>query len=260
MSDKHTVNGFMFLGNADNVYSANKTNPDWRTTVLAKAFLGAGTWTWLPNASWANAFRVGYARNNQKYIGVDVADQTAADLGLPTGVTDPPGFPGINNGYPQSLAINGFTALGSRNTELEGPQTSLEFNDTINYLTGNHNIRFGGMIIMQHQNGGSWADTRGRFGFGQGASGANARQRIDCLHERPDRVRGQHSRCVELLSSTWSGGGVRLRGPTRYTARPAATPDCRRRFCSTATTTRTLAIRCTRRSCRTTGASGRRSP
>ncbi len=73
MSDKHTVNGFMFLGNADNVYSANKTNPDWRTTVLAKAFLGAGTWTWLPNASWANAFRVGYARNNQKYIGVDVA-------------------------------------------------------------------------------------------------------------------------------------------------------------------------------------------
>ena len=174
MSDKHTINGFMFLGNADNVYSANKTNPDWRTTVLAKAFLGAGTWTWLPNASWANAFRVGYARNNQKYIGVDVADQTAADLGLPTGVTDPSGFPGINNGYPQSLAINGFTALGSRNTELEGPQTSLEFNDTINYLTGNHNIRFGGMIISQHQNGGSWADTRGRFGFGQGATGANA--------------------------------------------------------------------------------------
>ena len=175
LNDKHTINGFTFIGNADNIYSANKTNPDWRTRVKARASLGAGTWTWLPNASWANAFRVGYARNIQKYIGVDVGDLTAADLGLPTGVINPADFSGINNGYPQSLAINGFTALGSRNTELEGPHTSLEINDTINFLTGNHNIRFGGMIINQNQNGGSWGDSRGRFGFGQGAgSGGNS--------------------------------------------------------------------------------------
>jgi hypothetical protein len=172
LNDKHTVNGFMFIGNADNIYSANKTNPDWRTRVKARAYLFAGTWTWLPNASWANAFRVGYASNQQRYIGVDVGEHTAADLGLETGVISPPGFEGVNNGYPQSLAINSFTALGSRNTELEGPHTSLEFNDTINYLTGNHNIRFGGMILNQNQNGGSWGDSRGRFTFGQGASGS----------------------------------------------------------------------------------------
>jgi hypothetical protein len=176
LNEKNTVNFFMFIGNADNLYSANKPNPLWRTGVTAKSYLYAGTWTWLPNASWANAFRVGYARVIQKYRGqdnllqIDVVD----DLGLPTGVADPGGFEGVNKGYPQSLAINGFTALGSRNTELEGPQTSLEFNDTINYLIGNHNLRFGGLIIQQNQNGGSWADTRGRFGFGQGSQGAFA--------------------------------------------------------------------------------------
>jgi hypothetical protein len=176
LNDKNTINGFTFIGNADNLYSANKPNPLWRTGVTAKSYLAAGTWTWLPNASWANAFRVGYARVIQKYRGQDNLLQldVVKDLGLPTGVIDPQGFEGVNAGFPQSLAINGFTALGSRNTELEGPQTSFEINDTINYLIGNHNLRFGGMIIQQDQNGGSWADTRGRFGFGQGANSAGA--------------------------------------------------------------------------------------
>jgi len=170
LNDKNTFSGFAFVGNGDNIYSANKTQPIWRTSVVAKAKMFGGTWTFLPNAAWANAFRVGYVNNTQRYRGLDALEGTpAADLGLATGVTE---IPEINGGYPQSLAINGFTALGSRNTELEGPYTSLEFNDQISYLLGDHSLRFGGVILTNNQNGASWGDTRGRFGFGQSASGS----------------------------------------------------------------------------------------
>jgi hypothetical protein len=171
LNEKNTMSGFFFVGNGDNTYSANKTSPDWRTNVLARSYMVAGTWTYLPNAAWANAFRLGWGSVNQRYIGVDAAlGVTSASLGLNTGITS---FidTGANSGYPQSLAINGFTALGSRNTELEGPQRSTEINDTVSLLAGNHAIRFGGTIMIQAQNGGTWANTRGTFSFGQGASG-----------------------------------------------------------------------------------------
>jgi hypothetical protein len=125
----------------------------------------AGTWTYLPNAAWANAFRVGYSSNKQRYIGGDVLSTVSAEsLGLPTGVTT---NLDTNGGYPQSVSLRGFTALGSRNTEIEGPETSLEFNDTVNYLVGDHSLRFGGTIMNQNQNGGTWANTKGVFTFGR---------------------------------------------------------------------------------------------
>ena len=168
LNDKNTVSGFFFLGNGDNIYSADKTNPIWRTNVLARSLLVAGTWTWLPNAAWANAFRVGYAYNKQRYIGDD--EQQGLNVGLATGV---PILDGARNfGYPQEFLLEGFTELGSRNTEIEGPETQIEFNDTVNYLVGNHNVRFGGAILSQNQNGGTWADTRGRFTFGREAQGS----------------------------------------------------------------------------------------
>jgi len=169
LNDKNTFSGFVFFGNGDNIYSANKTNPLWRTSVMAHAKMFGGTWTFLPNSTVANAVRIGYVNNTQRYRGLDAQEGIpVADLGLPTGVTE---FPDINGGYPQNLTVNGFTALGSRNTELEGPYTSLEISDQISYLRGDHSLRFGGTILTNNQNGASWGDTRGRFSFGQGASG-----------------------------------------------------------------------------------------
>jgi len=57
----------------------------------------------------------------------------------------------------------------ARNSETRGPGESLEFSDQINYLRGNHSLRFGGVFMTQAQNGATWANTRGTFGFGRGA-------------------------------------------------------------------------------------------
>src|SRR6266850_1967666 len=169
LNDKNTISGFFFRGLGKDIYSAtNATNPDWRTRVNAWSFMGAGTWAWYPNTAWANSFRLGYASLRHRYVGVDTSTEvTSASLGLPTGVSK---FLDRSGGYPQALIISGFSAFGSRNTEMEGPNTSVEVNDQVNYLLGNHSMRFGGTIMTNHQNGGTWANTKGNFGFGQGAN------------------------------------------------------------------------------------------
>jgi hypothetical protein len=173
LNEKNTLNAFMFRGFGDDIYSATQAvNPDWRTRVGAWSLMVAGTWSWLPNATWANSFRVGYATLRHRYVGVDSSSGvTSASLGLPTGVT---ANLDRNGGFPQSLALNGFSAIGSRNTEIEGPNNSIEISDQVNYLHGPHSVRFGGTIMTGHQNGGTWANTKGTFGFGQGANSEGA--------------------------------------------------------------------------------------
>jgi hypothetical protein len=173
LNAKNTISGFLFKGNGNDVYSSTAAvNPDWRTRVYAWATMVAGTWTYLPNSSWANAFRVGYARLQHKYVGVDTSSEvTAASLGLNTGVST---FLDRNGGFPQALTMSGFSAIGSRNTEIEGPNSSIEVNDQLNYLRGTHSIKFGGSIMTGDQTGGTWANTKGTFGFGSGAGSSTS--------------------------------------------------------------------------------------
>jgi Carboxypeptidase regulatory-like domain len=169
-NDRNAFNGFFFRGYGDDTYAqGNAVNPDWRTRVGAWSLMVAGTWSWLPSTAWSNSLRVGYATLRHRYVGVDSSSGvTAASLGLPTGVTT---FLDRNGGFPQSLALNGFSAIGSRNTEIEGPNNSVEISDQVNFLHGPHNVRFGGTVMTGHQNGGTWANTKGTFGFGQAANG-----------------------------------------------------------------------------------------
>ncbi len=173
LDNKNTISGFIFKGSGDDVYSAtNAVNPLWRTAVRAWSTMVAGTWTYIPGSAWANAVRIGYARLQHKYVGLDTQTAvTAASLGLNTGVNT---FLDRNGGFPQSLTISGFSAIGSRNTEIEGPNSSIEFNDQVSYLRGNHSFKFGGTIMTGHQVGGTWANTKGTLTFGQGSSGSRA--------------------------------------------------------------------------------------
>jgi len=172
LNDKNTVNGFLFTGNGNNEGETTRALPIWGNRAYQTPIMVAGTWTWLPSSSWANSFRVGKARIYAYYRGLDMlSGTTPTQLGLPTGVPLVTPDDGIveNAGYPQSLAINSLNAIGSRNSETRGPGESLEFSDQINYLRGNHSLRFGGVFMTQAQNGATWANTRGTFGFGRGA-------------------------------------------------------------------------------------------
>jgi hypothetical protein len=168
VNEKNTLNGFYFTGNGQNRDQGSRL-PIFRTNIIVKPLVLAGTWTYLPNSAWANSFRMGFARSNQLFLPMDEeAGLTQADIGLPTGVKV---YGARNLGYPQSFAVNGFTSIGSRNTEVQGPEDSLEIQEQVNYLAGNHAVRFGGGIMTAYQNGATWADTRGLFTFGGGGGG-----------------------------------------------------------------------------------------
>ena len=174
LNDKNTINGFIFTGNGNNEGETTRAHPIWGNRAYQTPVMIAGTWTWLPSSSWANSFRVGKAKIYAYYRGLDMLSGVSPTaLGLPTGVPQISVDFGFteNTGYPQSFSISGLNSIGSRNSETRGPGESLEISDQVNYLRGNHSFRFGGIIMTHHQNGGTWANTRGTFSFGAGGSG-----------------------------------------------------------------------------------------
>ena len=169
LNDKHNISGFLIKGEGYGPDGATNPNPIWRTDFSTFALMAAGTWTWLPSSRVANAFRFGYASLNLPSIGVDTETGiTAAQLGIPTGVTTP-----SNAGLP-AIAVNGFYSLGSRMTEIQGPMTSKEISDQASYLIGLHDLKFGAISILEHQNGAIWASGKGSFTFGQNGNGVPA--------------------------------------------------------------------------------------
>jgi len=170
INEKNTLNGFLFTGRGNNI-DQGAVFPIFRTNITVKPLVVAGTWTFLPNSAWANSFRMGFARSDQIFLPRDEeAGLTQSDIGLPTGVRV---YGERNLGYPQSTALNGYNSVGARNTEVQGPEDSLEIQEQVSYLSGNHSVRFGGSLMTSNQNGATWANTRGTFAFGSAASGGN---------------------------------------------------------------------------------------
>ena len=167
LNEKNTINGFLFIGRGDNVSETARALPIWRTHVTVRPLVVAGTWTFLPNSAWANSLRVGYAKSDQLFSPQDEElGLTAAQLGLNTGVVN---YGDRNFGYPQSITLSGFNTIATRNTEVQGPETTLEIIDTLSYLVGSHSVKFGGGVMTSNQNGATWANTKGVFSFGGNA-------------------------------------------------------------------------------------------
>ncbi len=172
LNDKNSLNGFYYRGFGER-YDGLGAQPSnrYRTDFLQYADMAAGTWTWLPNSTVANSLRFGYAALNEPNYGLDELEGfTAAQLGFNTGVTRA-GQLGVG----QSITPNGFYAIGSRETDLQGPGRSYEISDALSYLLGRHSLKFGGSYIRDSQDIAIAAFGKGVFSFGQGAnaSGAN---------------------------------------------------------------------------------------
>src|SRR6185437_10843654 len=62
MNDKNTFTGMYFIGQLDGSVndSGNQLQPFWQSLVHARAQVADGNWTWTPNSTWVNEFRVGY--------------------------------------------------------------------------------------------------------------------------------------------------------------------------------------------------------
>jgi hypothetical protein len=171
VNEKNSINGFYYQGYGERFDGLGAQPSDrYRTQFLQYAKMVAGTWTWLPNSVVANSFRIGFASLNEPDYGLDdLQGFTAGQLGMNTGVTRPTAL-----GVSQSFSLSGFYAIGSRQSDLQGPGRSYEISDALSYLLGKHSFKFGGSMIRDGQDIAISAMDKGTWSWGQGGSNTAA--------------------------------------------------------------------------------------
>jgi hypothetical protein len=180
----------------------NVLQPQFLTLMGQRVQTNGLHWTWNPNPSWVNDFRVGYDRFQQGLPATEPADFTksAASYGVPTGVTNP-----LLGGLPD-FVVSGFSMLGGDFVlpKLLGPDNMYEFDDTLSYLRGNHFFSFG--VQEQHWivNAGRYAHGRGRIRFNHCADGSTP---LECYlvgePYRGDLLQGNPVRRVNQWASSF---------------------------------------------------------
>jgi Carboxypeptidase regulatory-like domain/TonB dependent receptor-like, beta-barrel len=137
-------------------------NQPWLSSLLGFVQMGSAGWTWTPNSTWVNEFRVGYSHFRQPYESVDYQVNPTA-YGFNSGITDPRFF-----GFPR-MDFQGFgNWFGGNWPKIRGPNSSLQFLDHVSVLHGNHSFMFGGEIIANNATGFITTFGKGRFRFRKG--------------------------------------------------------------------------------------------
>lgn len=141
-SQRHAFAATYFIGDSvQTEEDVNVLNPLFLSQAQTRAQVLGGAWVWTPSSRLTNQFHIGYNRFWQEVV---VADHNLnpASLGINTGVTNPTDF-----GLPE-IRVSGFnshTVGGNGSWPLyTTPNQTLQFTDTVNYVIGKHNLRFGG--------------------------------------------------------------------------------------------------------------------
>jgi len=157
------VTGFYYISKSTQ-FSGGSLQPYWATAGIGSTDEYAGSWTWTPTSTWVNDFRAGYAYAIGNQVPADVgrmpSDPYPAGYSINTGVTNPE-----FGGLPQ-IAISGFTSLGvTTKTGIRGPNGQFNVRDSVSYLRGNHNFKFGFEHVLVVFDDGSHANVAGTVSF-----------------------------------------------------------------------------------------------
>lgn len=144
LSEHHHLNGMLYISKSlsQNV-SQDNLLPDYYTAGINNAQQYSGAWTWTPNSSWVNDFRMGYVFIRNQTANGDVAKLAGTawpnGYAMPTGVTLP-----LYGGLP-TIKINSFAGFVGANarTSSGGPQGDVDLVDSVSYLRGRHSFKFG---------------------------------------------------------------------------------------------------------------------
>lgn len=141
-SQKHSFIASYFIGDSLQTEEDSVVlNPMFRSQAETRAQVLGGAWLWAPNSRLTNQFHVGYNRFWQEVYVLD-HNLDPATFGINTGVTNP-----IDFGLPE-IRISGFqshTIGGNGSWPLNTtPNQTLQFADSVGYVFGKHNLRFGG--------------------------------------------------------------------------------------------------------------------
>ena len=171
ISDHHSLSGMFFRGigggfwndTAWEVGANGSGNSPFMSSLFGYILAGSGAWTWTPNSTMVNEFRVGYSSYRQYYDSLD-GNVNPLSYGINTGVTDPRFF-----GFPL-IRIDPFSfstfRLGGNWPKHTGPDGSLQIMEHISILRGKHAFKFGGEVIQNHAKTFITANGRGRIRFG----------------------------------------------------------------------------------------------
>lgn len=171
-NDKNTLSGLFFIGDGAGTWN---DNPSAIATAFSesyfpvKARVGSGSWTYVPNSSYVNEFKVGYTHYALPFFSADHNANPDAPWGLSNGL--PTGYDintGVTNplffGQPR-ISIQGFTLLGGNWPKIVGPNQNVEILDHISYLHGKHAFKFGGEFNYIETTSGATSNAKGRINF-----------------------------------------------------------------------------------------------
>lgn len=166
ISDKNHVSGTVYISKQDqSQYPSNIVAPQWGTSYPVTARMYNGSWTYIPNSSWVNELRGGYAYTDIYRYPLDVnrvaGDPWPQGYGINTGVTEP-----LYGGFP-TITIGGFSGIlgsGSGDT-LRGPEANLNIVDHVSYARGNHSFKFGGEYLFTITDRNNYRGAEGTVAF-----------------------------------------------------------------------------------------------
>jgi hypothetical protein len=176
LNEKNTLSGEFFMGNFDGLgFQGAPAQPYWDVKAHAKSMIIGAHWTTLVSSSLVNEAHFGVNRFFQPSYPGD-----CNNIGQPSGET------GINWGtqatiIPQTgepsdcgmppITIQGFTATGCCNSfpKIQGADYTIQFNDSVSYIRGNHSFKFGGEARHMSTKEGTFSASRGTITFANGA-------------------------------------------------------------------------------------------
>lgn len=148
INEKNHLSGIYFVSKSDQVvqYAAGQILPQWEASVPNDMQMYSGDWTWTPNSTWVNDFRMGVAYLDNLTVSQDGTlnpqSPWPAGYGFNTGVNvsqNP-----LYGGLPE-IDITGFTGyLGAgKRTGIRGPEGDIDLVDDVGFLRGKHSFKFG---------------------------------------------------------------------------------------------------------------------
>ena len=163
LNDKNSFSGMFFMSPGTGTFvddAIHEIDPRWLTVQNARAIVGSGAWTYVPNSNWVNSLRVGYSHYYQTFVSPD-SNVNPTTYGIYTGVTNP-----ISFGFPR-LRISSFPSmqLGGSWPKTVGPDAVMQFSDSVSWLHGNHSVKFGGDVILNSSTNMATNNTKGPIQF-----------------------------------------------------------------------------------------------
>lgn len=144
LSPHNQLNGMYYISKStQNSGSAAMLLPQWEQIALNDAQQYDGDWTWTPNSTWVNDFRLGYIYVVEQTLDADgnllPLNPWPDGYGMNTGVTNK-----LYGGFP-TITISGFSGTLGANarTGRKGPQGDVDLIDNVSFLRGQHAFKFG---------------------------------------------------------------------------------------------------------------------